>query len=1184
MRTGAIFARGSCRALKWTALFGVVFALGIGQAAAQDTTPPTITAQTFEPGTMSVTLTMSEGVYGADVDAGSFTITGSTVVSVDIATTQGGAQPQITLMVEEAIETDATPMLTYNGDADEIRDRAGNDLADITTAVAVNEEDVDVTLTDSELPDLKFLTGQRITPLALADGNGGNGTKAYTLTHQGHATIANDAAVDGTTALGLNFVDQHLIGTPGTVGTYTLRYTVTDDDAGSNMVTGSGTAESAWVEFDIEVTEDTPTTTIGDMGQITEFKLVGDVVDKTIGGIRRHHVPEGSQGVDLSVTVQWTHEEIAAIGYYTWQSINVEIMSDRAMGRVLPNWLSWIDEDGQDVHFPRTAGATGTVRVRTPREREVPVAQRGSPRHVMSRTGTLDVLLIHDDHEAENDAFYIEATGGDVNLGDIRGATDRTTLDVVIEDDEDQKVVIRNSVFRTGPTNFYEPAGASRIDSSPAFTISASPGRNDLPLEVRLDMVDLNDQTVSAAQISLSAASMTLNADPDDPADNSGTVEVNLPDTDGNRMDDDYMLNASVNVYSVASGGYRTIPVAEHAITVLDRHRLPALSVSPATATVSEGGGVDLTLTINRNPSITIVGRTGINSDVEERLFSDEEVSVTLAMGDGSTATASDYSIMPGSVTFPERTSGAYTASMMVEVEALNDNELDDMEMLVLDAEVAGAVAVNGTDSDMASGVSTLTIEEGTMALVSAKSQADVEKAVYDAKMAGMGADEKFTRDEVIEIAGSDLFDAADGVALTFTADSTMDTVAPATVMAGKVMVTAGVVGEAEITITAHASASGVMINNQTAPGTASIKFPVEVELEDLSVALSATATGVEEGGSLTLTATANRAVTADTMVTLMRDAASTAGMDDYSLDPETGITIRAGDLVGTAVLMATDDHDVEGNESLMLNGMVGDMAAGSVMITIEDNDVETTYTLSASAEAVAEGGEAVTITATASQAVMENTEVMVMRDGASTAGEDDYSLEPPLITIMAGETEGSLTLTATDDTDVEGNENLTLNGMVGDMAAGSVMLAITDNDMDITYTLSGPEDMNIAEGGSAELTATASSAVPMDTEVMVMRDGSSTASDADFTAESIMIMAGETTGTTMVMAVEDNEPDSGSGSPEMLTLYGMVDGMQTNSVSFYLWDAAVPALPVIAQLLLAAFLALGGYRRYRRR
>ena len=36
MRSVAIFARGSCTALKWMALFGVVFALGAGQALAQN--------------------------------------------------------------------------------------------------------------------------------------------------------------------------------------------------------------------------------------------------------------------------------------------------------------------------------------------------------------------------------------------------------------------------------------------------------------------------------------------------------------------------------------------------------------------------------------------------------------------------------------------------------------------------------------------------------------------------------------------------------------------------------------------------------------------------------------------------------------------------------------------------------------------------------------------------------------------------------------------------------------------------------------------------------------------------------------------------------------------------------------------------------------------------------------------
>ena len=98
------------------------------------------------------------------------------------------------------------------------------------------------------------------------------------------------------------------------------------------------------------------------------------------------------------------------------------------------------------------------------------------------------------------------------------------------------------------------------------------------------------------------------------------------------------------------------------------------------------------------------------------------------------------------------------------------------------------------------------------------------------------------------------------------------------------------------------------------------------------------------------------------------------------------------------------------------------------------------------------------------------------------------------------------------------------------------------------------------------------------------MRDGSSSASDDDYTLEPslVTIMAGHEMGSTMVMATEDNMAED----MEMLTLFLVVDGMQMTdkSVSFNLWDHAVPALPVIAQLLLGALMAVGGYRRYRRR
>ena len=74
------------------------------------------------------------------------------------------------------------------------------------------------------------------------------------------------------------------------------------------------------------------------------------------------------------------------------------------------------------------------------------------------------------------------------------------------------------------------------------------------------------------------------------------------------------------------------------------------------------------------------------------------------------------------------------------------------------------------------------------------------------------------------------------------------------------------------------------------------------------------------------VTATASRAVTADvTIVTLMRDrAASTAGDDDYMAE---AITIEAGMMSGTTMVMAVEDNMAEEMEELVLYGMAADNA-----------------------------------------------------------------------------------------------------------------------------------------------------------------------------------------------------------------------------------------------------------------
>ena len=235
-----------------------------------------------------------------------------------------------------------------------------------------------------------------------------------------------------------------------------------------------------------------------------------------------------------------------------------------------------------------------------------------------------------------------------------------------------------------------------------------------------------------------------------------------------------------------------------------------------------------------------------------------------------------------------------------------------------------------------------------------------------------------------------------------------------------------------------------------------------------------------------------------------------------------------------------------------------------------------------------------ITVTAMLNQKAPANMTIALAVSGPAAPAEAE-------IMLMAGMESASTMLMADDDYDPMSDwSDIVIVASHEAIMGGSAVLtlSVTENDSVITYTLDPPagHDMQLVEGdmdhangtmASAMLTVTASEAVPMDTEVTIMRDRSmSDADEMDYALdpEMITITAGEMTGTTMLTATEDNMDDSGHASPEALTLFAMVGNTQTNSVSFNIWDYAVPALPLIAQLLLAAFLAIGGYRRYLRR
>ena len=434
--------------------------------------------------------------------------------------------------------------------------------------------------------------------------------------------------------------------------------------------------------------------------------------------------------------------------------------------------------------------------------------------------------------------------------------------------------------------------GAITEGKSAKLTLEAKPKRTiDIPVTLALEPNDPSRYTLSAANGTFGITSFET------------TVSAKA---DSNRDDD----TLTVTAYTDRHGEFASLD-----ITVKDANALPAVeatlvdkdgkALDPQPESVMEGETVKVML--------TAVDKDGKAMKAAEKL--------TITLMPTGTADAADYRLSSQSFEIAKDKESSAAVDLMI----TEDQDIGD-ETLMFDAAVGGE-AKNGTEKRSVAGVLSLMITDGTQKLVYAKTQEEVEAAIYAAKNAGAGDDMTFTAGEMIEVMGSALFSSAEGVTLSYTAESSMSGVASASVSGGTVMVTAVAEGMTDITITAHASmASGVKILDQTDPGMASVTFPVDVGLEALSIELKGPEDmNLAEDMSAMVTATANRAVTADTMVMLMRDRAmSTAGDDDYTAE---AITISAGEMTGSTTVMAVEDNMAEDMEELVLYGMTEGMA-----------------------------------------------------------------------------------------------------------------------------------------------------------------------------------------------------------------------------------------------------------------
>ena len=285
---------------------------------------------------------------------------------------------------------------------------------------------------------------------------------------------------------------------------------------------------------------------------------------------------------------------------------------------------------------------------------------------------------------------------------------------------------------------------------------------------------------------------------------------------------------------------------------------------------------------------------------------------------------------------------------------------------------------------------------------------------------------------------------------------------------------------------------------------------------DDATWTVSAQPTEIDEGEVSTITVAVANGKTFASNQTISLAANGTAASSDYSLSA-TELTLRAGSSSATAIVTATDDAIVEGGETVIVTASHGGQSIGSATVTISDDDA--TWTVSAQPAEIDEGESAtVTVAVANGRTFASNQTISLAVSG--TAASSDYSLSATELTLRAGESSATAIVTATDDVIVEGDETVIVTASHGGQSIGSATVTISDND-DATWRVSA-QPTEIDEGGSSTITVAVANGKTFASNQTISLAVSGTAASSDYSLSATELRAGESSATAIVTATDD--------------------------------------------------------------
>ena len=669
------------------------------------------------------------------------------------------------------------------------------------------------------------------------------------------------------------------------------------------------------------------------------------------------------------------------------------------------------------------------------------------------------------------------------------------------------------------------PSKVSEADGATTVTVTAASATHSTARTVAVSVGTSGTATSGTDYAAVSNFDITLAANA-----TSATGTFTLTPTQDMLAEGDETIAVAGNVEGV------TAKLTGTTLTLTDDDAALDITLSASPASVTENGGAK-TVTVTATASAAATkART---------------VLVAVGNRQDSATAGTDYTVVPAfNITIA---ANATTATGSFSLTPTNDTSVEDAESISIDGtpESAGAnftvggTAITLTDDDAQPAV-TLAATPSSVAEAALATSVTV-KATAASAVAWM---------RTVTVSVGKTGSAASGT--DYAAVSNFDITIAANALSGTgtftLKPTQDTTNEGNETI----GVAGTSLNT-TVTGTTvtladdDINPAVTLSVSPAKVSESASAT------SVTVTATAASASSAARTVAVKVGGGTATSGTDYAAVSDFNITIAANATSGTGTftLTPTQDTAVEGGETIGVSGSSTGTTVTGTTLALTDDDGLPTVTLSVSTSSVSEGASAtsVTVTATAASSISSarTVTVSVGQTGTASSGSDYAAVTDFDITIAANATSGtgSFTLTPTQDTVVEYNETIGVDGSSPNTAMTNATITLTDDDKDsVTLSLNRRTLGEEASGTSVTVTATAATAIAVARAVTVSVGDTGTAtSGTDYAAVSdfdITIAANATSGTgsftltpTQDTTNEGNETIGIAGTNSLSTVTG---------------------------------------------